>query len=88
LGTLGVLVTAILKYPNRAFLTRARPDLKDKAVWGFPLIGSLPLVLRGIENQLASMNEGFRHFGSAYTMTLPVFGRIIFINSPEQVMMH
>ncbi|KAG9327690.1 hypothetical protein KVV02_006394 [Mortierella alpina] len=85
LGTLGVLVTAILKYPNRAFLTRARPDLKDKAVWGFPLIGSLPQVLRGIENQLASMNEGFRHFGGAYTMTLPVFGRIIFINSPEQI---
>ncbi|KAF9575067.1 hypothetical protein EC968_004564 [Mortierella alpina] len=85
LGTLGVLVAAILKYPNRAFLTRARPDLKNKEVRGFPLIGSLPQVLRDNENQLASMNEGFRHFGGTYTMTLPVFGRIIFINSPEQI---
>ncbi|KAG0211625.1 hypothetical protein BGX28_007676 [Mortierella sp. GBA30] len=84
LATMGVLVAAIIKYPNRAFLTKARPDLKDKSVVGFPLIGSLPSVLKNREDQLRTMNDGFQRFGGSYTLTLPLFGRIIFINSPEQ----
>ncbi|KAF9181309.1 hypothetical protein BGZ51_005547 [Haplosporangium sp. Z 767] len=83
LATMGVLVGAILKYPNRAIMTRARPDLKGKTVIGFPLVGNMPQVIISQKDSLGSMNKGFQHFGNFFSMTLPVFGRIIFVNTPE-----
>ncbi|KAF9110308.1 hypothetical protein BGX27_006514 [Mortierella sp. AM989] len=83
LATMGVLIAAILKYPNRAILTRDRPDLKDKALSGFPLVGNMPNMLRNRRDTLASMNMGFRHFGSIFTMTIPILGRLIMVNRPE-----
>ncbi|KAI1316066.1 hypothetical protein EDD11_010455 [Mortierella claussenii] len=83
LATMGVLLAAILKYPNRAFLTRARPDLKDKAVVGYPLVGNMPQMLANRGDSLASLHEGFRHFSNVFTMTVPLFGRLIMVNTPE-----
>ncbi|KAF8931540.1 hypothetical protein BGZ58_007577 [Dissophora ornata] len=83
LATIGVLVAAVLKYPNRAVLTRARPDLKGKTVFGFPLLGNMPQLLRDRTDSLTSMNSGFKHFGNYFSLTVPLFGRIILVNTPE-----
>ncbi|KAG0260692.1 hypothetical protein BG011_001699 [Mortierella polycephala] len=83
LATMGVLVGAILKYPNRAFMTRARPDIKDKTVSGFPLVGNMPQLLVNQKDTLGSLNTGFQHFGNFFSMTVPLFGRLIFVNTPE-----
>ncbi|KAK3826048.1 MAG: cytochrome P450 [Benniella sp.] len=81
LATMGVLVAAVLKYPNRAFLTRARPDLKTPN--GYPLLGNMPQMLRDQANSLQSMNEGFKNLGNVYSLTIPLFGRVILVNTPE-----
>lgn len=83
LATIGMLVAAVLKYPNRAILTRARPDLKDKTVKGFPLVGNMPQMLYNSADSLNSMHLGFKHFGSVFSLTVPLFGRVILVNSPE-----
>ncbi|KAG0245978.1 cytochrome P450 [Mortierella sp. GBAus27b] len=85
LATIGVLVAAVLKYPNRAFLTRARPDLKDKTVSGYPILGNMPQLLNNRGESLTSMHNGFKNFGNMFSMTLPVFGRLIFVNTPEHM---
>ncbi|KAG0365390.1 hypothetical protein BGZ54_006569 [Gamsiella multidivaricata] len=85
LATLGILVAAILKYPNRAILTRARPDLKDKTVFGFPLLGNMPHLLRNRGDALNLMHDGFRHYGNVFSLTVPLFGRIIMVNTPEHM---
>ncbi|KAF9909508.1 hypothetical protein EC991_008490 [Linnemannia zychae] len=83
LATMGLFVGAIIKYPNRAFLTRARPDLKDKALKGYPLLGNMPQMLKNSEDSLGHMNEGFKHFGDFFSLTIPLFGRVILVNAPE-----
>lgn len=85
LATLGFLVAAIAKYPNRAFLTRARPDLEKCHAVGYPLLGNMPQLLRNRSDSLNSMNTAFKHFGDVFTLTIPLFGRIILVNSPEIV---
>ncbi|KAF9326076.1 hypothetical protein BG006_010460 [Podila minutissima] len=71
LGTLGCVLAAALKYPNRAFLTRDRPDLKKKTMRGLPLIGNLHELVIHHKDQLG------------ISLTIPVFGRGIVINTPE-----
>ncbi|KAG0021387.1 hypothetical protein BGZ80_002502 [Entomortierella chlamydospora] len=83
LATMGVLLAAVLKYPNRAFLTRDRPDLKDIALSGFPLVGNMPQMIRNRGDSLTSMHMGFKHFGNMFTLTVPLFGRLIMVNTPE-----
>lgn len=83
LATLGFLVAAIAKYPNRAFLTRARPDLEKCHAVGYPLLGNMPQLLRNRSDSLNSMNTAFKHYGDVFTLTIPLFGRIILVNSPE-----
>ncbi|KAF9200075.1 hypothetical protein BGZ49_009723 [Haplosporangium sp. Z 27] len=83
LATMGALIVAILKYPNRAILTRDRPDLKDKSLSGFPLLGNMPQMIRSRGNSLNNMNMGFKHFGNFFTLTVPLFGRLIMVNTPE-----
>ncbi|KAF9209195.1 hypothetical protein BGZ59_010231 [Podila verticillata] len=85
LATLGFLVAAVAKYPNRAFLTRARPDLEKCHAVGYPLLGNMPQLLRNRSDSLNSMNTAFKHFGDVFTLTIPLFGRIILVNSPEIV---
>ncbi|KAF9968116.1 hypothetical protein BGZ73_000245 [Actinomortierella ambigua] len=81
--TLTVLVGAIIKYPNRAIGTRARPDLKSER--GLPIIGNLIQFIRYGRDPLGSRLQDYRKFGPVYTMTVPVLGRFIFINTPEQM---
>lgn len=81
LATMGVLAAALLKYPNRAFLTRARPDLKSPS--GYPLLGNMPQLIRDQGNTLESLNDGFKNFGNVFSLTIPLFGRVILVNTPE-----
>ncbi|KAG0339204.1 hypothetical protein BG000_002628 [Podila horticola] len=49
LATLGCVLAAALKYPNRAFLTSARPDLKERKVDtpGLPLLANFDNYIKG-----------------------------------------
>ncbi|KAG0261434.1 hypothetical protein DFQ27_002957 [Actinomortierella ambigua] len=59
LSSLVLLIGAIIKYPNRAILTRARPDLRDKSVVGLPLLGSLHVVVLNLEWILKTNFENY-----------------------------
>ncbi|KAG0342969.1 hypothetical protein BG000_010862 [Podila horticola] len=83
LGTLGCVLAAALKYPNRAFLTRDRPDLKKKTIRGLPLIGNLHELVIHHEDQLGLLHHVFQMYGDVISLTIPVFGRGIVINTPE-----
>ncbi|KAG0297640.1 hypothetical protein BGZ96_005517 [Linnemannia gamsii] len=83
LATMGLFLGAIIKYPNRAFLTRARPDLKDKAVKGYPLLGNMPQMLQNSGDSLGHLHGAFKHFGDFFSLTVPLFGRVILVNTPE-----
>lgn len=63
LGTLGCVLAAAFKYPNRAFLTRARPDLKKKTMRGLPLIGNLHELVIYHEDQLGMLHHVFQIYG-------------------------
>ncbi|KAF9193536.1 hypothetical protein BGZ51_003091 [Haplosporangium sp. Z 767] len=85
LATLGVVVGAMLKYPNRAFLTRARPDLKalGRDSPGYPLLGNLPELFKHRDDLLQMLHESFQKHGDILSFTVPIFGRAIVINRPE-----
>ncbi|KAF9929841.1 hypothetical protein FBU30_001154 [Linnemannia zychae] len=85
LTTIGCFVAAILKYPNRAFLTNARPDLKalGRDAPGYPLIGNLTDILSHVEDPLDYLHKTFEEHGDVISITLPVLGRAIIVNRPE-----
>ncbi|KAG0249730.1 cytochrome P450-dit2, partial [Actinomortierella ambigua] len=86
LSSLVLLIGAIIKYPNRAILTRARPDLREKSVFGLPLLGSLlggvPARIKGPLEYLCSYIDAY---GPIIAFTLPVFGQIIVVNCPQNL---
>jgi hypothetical protein len=49
----------VLKYPNRAIGTRARPDLDGIAWSGMPLIGNTYTILKNRNKFLQSIVENF-----------------------------
>ncbi|CAG8496479.1 4886_t:CDS:2, partial [Ambispora leptoticha] len=73
----------IIKYPNRAIGTRARPDLKGPK--GFPIVGNLFLILLEAERFNDTTLELTKKYGEIYTYTLPGVGRFIAINTPELI---
>ncbi|KAG0303154.1 hypothetical protein BGZ98_006956 [Dissophora globulifera] len=85
LATLSCVLAATLKYPNRAFLTRPRPDLKalGRDAPGYPLIGNLPDFIKHREDPLQMLHDTFREHGDVVSLTMPVFGRMIIVNRPE-----
>ncbi|GJJ68626.1 hypothetical protein EMPS_00972 [Entomortierella parvispora] len=83
LATIAVLVGAILKYPNRAIFTRSRPDLKDKTASALPIVGNMAQMLRNSSDSLGSMDKAFKHFGTYFSLSVPIFGRMIAVNTPE-----
>ncbi|KAF9173809.1 cytochrome P450-dit2 [Mortierella sp. AD011] len=85
IAVLGIVIAAIAKYPDRAMFTRARPDLKDKTVPGWPLLGNLPEGLLEKRNQLYVIKSGFDQAGDVFSLTIPLRGRIIAINNPELI---
>ncbi|KAG0342435.1 hypothetical protein BG004_005676 [Podila humilis] len=82
LGTLGFVLAATIKYPDRAIGTKARPDLKNKSR-GLPLIGNLHELVIHHEDQLGMLHKAFQNYGDVLALTIPVFGRGIVINTPK-----
>ncbi|KAF9929840.1 hypothetical protein FBU30_001153 [Linnemannia zychae] len=86
LATIGCFVAALIKYPNRAIMSNARPDLKaqKKIVPGLPLIGNLLNVLTHQDDLVIQLHKMFTELGvDVMSITLPVFGRAIIVNRAE-----
>ncbi|KAG0358150.1 cytochrome P450-dit2, partial [Podila minutissima] len=85
LATLGCILAAALKYPNRAFLTTARPDLKERKVDTpqLPLLGNLVQMIRNRHQQLHLFHQMFLEHGDFMSMTIPGVGRIHWVNNPR-----
>ncbi|KAF9204327.1 hypothetical protein BGZ49_005427 [Haplosporangium sp. Z 27] len=84
-AALGILIAAIAKYPDRAMFTVARPDLKDKAVPGVPLLGNMLGALTETGNPLETLKKSFEKNNDIFVITVPIHGRMIAINSPELI---
>ncbi|KAF9088936.1 hypothetical protein BGX27_002594 [Mortierella sp. AM989] len=82
-AALGILIAAIAKYPDRAMFVRARPELKDKSIPGYPLVGNLPHGLKKEGSTLRGLKNTFDKYGDVFAITVPVRGRMIAINNPE-----
>lgn len=82
IATVGLLLAAVLKYPNRAFLTAARPDLGKKAIKGTPLLGNMPEMIRTGNDPLGAMLKWFETYGDILSITVPIRGRFIMVNHP------
>lgn len=82
IATVGLLLAAVLKYPNRAFLTTARPDLGRKAIKGTPLLGNMPEMIRTGDDPLGAMLKWFETYGDILSITVPIRGRFIMVNHP------
>ncbi|KFH68153.1 hypothetical protein MVEG_06882 [Podila verticillata NRRL 6337] len=82
IATVGLLLAAVLKYPNRAFLTTARPDLGKKAIKGTPLLGNMPEMIRTGDDPLGAMLKWFETYGDILSVTVPIRGRFIMVNHP------
>ena len=65
LATLGCVLVAALKYPDHAFLTRARQDLQACKVEtsGAPLLGNLVRMIRNRNQQLQYLQQRFLMHG-------------------------
>ncbi|KAG0233648.1 hypothetical protein BGW42_007321 [Actinomortierella wolfii] len=83
LATIAFVVGAMIKYPNRAFGTRNRPDLKGTP--GYPLIGNLPHLLANRSDPLGHIVNGHIKYGNTMTMTVPILGRFISVNTVEDM---
>ncbi|KAK3829985.1 MAG: cytochrome P450 [Linnemannia gamsii] len=85
LAMMGCFVAALIKYPNRAFMTKARPDLKaaGKEPSGLPLIGNLVHILLHMDDLVTFLHKCFQESGDVISITFPVFGRVIIVNRPE-----
>ncbi|KAG0255400.1 hypothetical protein DFQ27_006292 [Actinomortierella ambigua] len=78
-----LLVGAMLKWPDRAIGTRARPDLKGKGDRGLPLVGNLFHIIRAGEDSLWYLDSLFKRYGNVVTFTIPGAGRFVDVNTPE-----
>ncbi|KAF9926716.1 hypothetical protein FBU30_003748 [Linnemannia zychae] len=73
----------VLKYPNRAIGTRARPDLKHIGWGGAPLVGNTFFVLKNRNRFLESLVEGFELMNTdTMSTTILGMGQVIAINDP------
>ncbi|KAG0026039.1 hypothetical protein BGZ81_006673 [Podila clonocystis] len=82
IATVGLLLAAVLKYPNRAFLTTARSDLGKKAIKGSPLLGNMPEMIRTADDPLGGMLKWFEIYGDILSITVPIRGRHFMVNHP------
>lgn len=75
----------VYKYRSHAIGSRRRPDLKQpKGV--FPILGHLPLLASVPSSDLYQFFEKqHNELGPVWSITLPIFGRIIQIDSAENV---
>ncbi|KAF9085623.1 hypothetical protein BGX23_009509 [Mortierella sp. AD031] len=76
-------VFLLIKYPNRAIGTRARPDLKSIAWGGMPLIGNTYTILKNRDKFLEAIVENFEKMDTnVMSTTILGLGRVIAINDP------
>ncbi|KAG0260474.1 hypothetical protein DFQ27_003502 [Actinomortierella ambigua] len=85
LATIAFLLGAMIKYPDRAFGTRSRPDLKDKGSRGYPLIGNLPQIFANRHDPLGAILKNHVKYGNTTTATVPIIGRFIAVNTVEDM---
>ncbi|KAF9974880.1 hypothetical protein BGZ73_001620 [Actinomortierella ambigua] len=82
---LAIVSTILLamRYPNRAILTRARPDLKAISWRGLPLLGNTVVVLRNRHRFLDQLSDSFEEMKTdVLATTILGLGQIIAINEP------
>ncbi|KAI1302162.1 hypothetical protein EDD11_005653 [Mortierella claussenii] len=73
----------VLKYPNRAIGTSARPDLKSISWKGMPLIGNTYTVFKNRDKFLTVLVENFeKQEDPIMSTTMLGLGRVIAINDP------
>ncbi|KAG0278485.1 hypothetical protein BGZ95_003902 [Linnemannia exigua] len=73
----------VLKYPNRAIGTRARPDLDGIAWGGMPLVGNTFTILKNRNRFLQTIVENFEKLDTNIMSTTVLgLGRVIAINDP------
>ncbi|KAF9582054.1 hypothetical protein BGW38_000718 [Lunasporangiospora selenospora] len=80
-----VAIGLLLRYPDRAIGSESRPELGKKSIKGWPLLGNLPELIRFGETPLEMMQKNFETFGDIYAMTIPIRGRLFFVNTPEMM---
>ncbi|OLL25577.1 Cytochrome P450 94C1 [Neolecta irregularis DAH-3] len=71
------------RYPQNAIGTRPRPDLKGPQ--GYPLIGNLFEVLGQGHRILENLLNDWQTYGPGCSITIPFGGRLISVNTPEQL---
>ena len=67
--------------PDRCLGTHHRPDLPGPRRW--PLLGNTLDIFLNRKRMLLRFHELSSYFGELFTVTLPMWGRIIIINHPE-----
>ncbi|KAF9142271.1 hypothetical protein BGX30_002979 [Mortierella sp. GBA39] len=73
----------VVKYPNRAIGTRARPDLDGINWGGVPIIGNTYTIIKNRNKFLQSIIENFEKLDSDIMSTTVLgLGRVIAINDP------
>ncbi|KAF9437028.1 hypothetical protein BGZ76_002191 [Entomortierella beljakovae] len=80
------LVYLIIKYPNRAIGTKARPDLNEISWHGYPIIGNTFSALY-YRNEFLNFWMSFFEVTKkpAMSTTILGLGRVIGLNSPEMI---
>jgi hypothetical protein len=71
LATLGCLATATFKYPNRAFMTKARKNIGYE-IPGYALLGNLPDLVRYREEPLKMLHDVFAKHGDVVYVAVDV----------------
>ncbi|KAG0048498.1 hypothetical protein BGZ83_006561 [Gryganskiella cystojenkinii] len=73
----------LIKYPNRAIGTRARPDLEHIAWKGMPLLGNTISVIKNRNRFLTQIVENFERLDrDVMSTTMLGLGQVIAINDP------
>ncbi|GJJ68625.1 hypothetical protein EMPS_00971 [Entomortierella parvispora] len=83
-GLLLFVLFLVIKYPNRAIGCRSRPDLKGPREW--PVLGYLPIAMcESGQQSLDNLLKMFEKYDNVFTITIPGFTRVVFVNSVEAV---
>ncbi|KAG0228350.1 hypothetical protein BGW41_003449 [Actinomortierella wolfii] len=73
----------MLRYPDRAIFTRARPDLKAISWRGWPLLGNTVTIIRNRNRFLDQIADNFEEVGrDVMATTIVGLGQVIAINEP------
>ena len=76
-----VTLLCVALYPNRSIGVPPRDDIPGPR--GLPLVGNLLQVLSNRRRMIPFMKELGEQYGPLYTLTLPGWGRMVFVNHPE-----